>query len=286
MNRIPALRLPVLSCVLALTSCVATFAGNGEQGSAKKQPAVAAGEVPLAQAKREKKERELKLARLELEVSEKSTAAELLAKQNALQQAELKLMEARTALERFQQASRAHKLDTSTLGIDRASSQLEESQAELAQLKAMYAAEKNLDATGTQTRDLVLARHEKQVEFAKRELELRQRARADLEQGELAKEERKLSHAVAQAEFGLQVSRGELERKQVEVQIALERARGKLLDMERGLSAGEGGAASKGGGGAGKAQAGASEEQEDEDGDEGAEPDVEEETRPHQEQHS
>lgn len=237
-----ALTAASIACVLS--ACAATVDLSSDHSPKKAQSAAGADSkhkavsqaAQLAKAaKAQKQARELALARLELQVTESEVQATLADHKHELAQAEFVLQEAQVALQRFQSVTRVHKLDEALLEVDRAQTQAKESEQELAQMQAMYTAETNLDATGRQTRDLVLERHQRQLEFAKRELALHQRAKLDLEQGELALAERKLNQALLRAQTARLKASADSERAQIETRIQLESARGKIADLESGL---------------------------------------------------
>ncbi len=279
---VPA-RLIAVSMAWLLAGCAATVdlssgakakPAQAAAAQSSKQTAPSVAEEKAKAAKAQKQARELAMARLELQVTESEVQSTLADHDHALAQADQTVNEAQIALQRFRNVTRVHKLDEAQLEIDKAQTEVKENGQELAQMQAMYTAEANLDATGKQTRDLVLERHQRRIEFATRELELVKRAKQDLEEGEMAMTERKLQRALVHAQDARRKAGEEAERARIKTRIELENARGKIADLESGIevsAAKEQEKAAKAGSGAkskSSSEEGSGEDEDEDDGDE------------------
>lgn len=220
-------------------------------------PAAGPASKPEGGAKSEKQEREraeklddlrfaLEGERVELQLAELSAQADALEAQEELDDARLELEEAERALKRFGEVKMPHEIADGQLDIERAMQRLTESRQELAQMEAMYAAEPNLDAAGQATRDIVLARHRKAVEFGERGLELARAQYQDqvgaglpLEQRELEVAVGKKRRALRKAEAGLARHGVESARELAEARRAVTQAERKLERAEKGETSGD-----------------------------------------------
>ncbi len=110
-------------------------------------------------------------------------------------EAERERDEAKKKLDEFLATGKADRLARSALSLDRSRDWLHQSEQELKELEAMYAAEE----FATMTKELVLHRGRKQVEFAKRDLELAEKEATRLRDEELPREERELQRAAEKA---------------------------------------------------------------------------------------
>jgi hypothetical protein len=171
------------------------------------------------------------LARLELELAR-------LEAQQAVTGAERKLVEARIGQEKaglereaFDALGRARELDESRLGIDQARGRAEDAAAELAELEAMYAAEE----FATKTKELVLTRGRRQLELAKRALDLAERQDKELSGFELPAKERELELARVGAEKELKEAEEGLTKVRLEQKIAIAKAEQEVAELERKL---------------------------------------------------
>jgi len=240
--------MPKLSAVLAplalLTAlgCATTSSGGGAAAPAPERAGQDAAEA-------EKRASELERAQLRLEIARLEVAAEERAATEAVEQAQHELEQAALALQRFQDFERPSALEEARLRVDRSEHSLRQDEQELQQMEEMYAAEQNLDATGERTRDIVLERHRKSLEFSTRQLELARAQAADVEQRELPRKQVELEWKVRSAEGALR--RAEEKRAQGALQGRLQLLEGeaKVRELERKQDpdADEQGAAEEGG---------------------------------------
>lgn len=165
---------------------------------------------------------DLTLAELEAETAQ--TKAE-----RALAEATRELNEEERALAVFLEHERPQQLDDARLGLDRAEHRLELEQDELGELTAMY----EQDDFAELTKELVLKRGRKGVEFAERSLAL-ERAKLQLLEGEtLPKKERELRAAVDKARSSVEVAQRGLDQARLEAQKKLDGARYAITKLER-----------------------------------------------------
>jgi len=214
---------PVLLLGLAAACASQPKAAGGGDGAAQE-----GGEDKAA-----KREAELVQAQLQLQITELEGSAAERTSGVAVSEAQREVDEAKLAVSRFGEYERPSALAEAKLQLDQSTQGLRENEQELAQMEAMYAEEKNLDATGVQTRDLVLERHRKAVEFSKRRLELARERSADLESRELPRKERELAQKLEKSENGLRKAEEESAKGALERKLALVKARQRIEELER-----------------------------------------------------
>jgi hypothetical protein len=189
---------------------------------------------------------ELEGERVELQVAELKSQAEALEAQEELEDARVELDEAERALKRFGEVEMPHQIASGQLGIERAMQSLGEARQELAQMEAMYAAEPNLDATGQATRDMVLERHRKRVEFSERALELARTEFQDEVGAGLPLEQRELEAKLREQRRAVRKAESALARHTLESAHGLAKARRAVTEAERKLARAEKGASDGG----------------------------------------
>ncbi len=222
-------RTILLAGLLALgAGCVTPASGGESSGSDEKS------------AKEKEKEQELEQARLQLELAQFSAEDETRQARSGLEKAQRELQEAGLALARFREHERELKTSKARLDLDRAVQYLVQEEQELQQMEETYAAEGNMEATAERTRDIVLGRHRKQVEFAKRALKQEEEELADLESRELPREERERQHKVVAAEVELKDAESKLHKAEVDGRLEVMKARAKVEKLERGAKDGDG----------------------------------------------
>jgi hypothetical protein len=229
--------------LLLLGACTSTQSG-GNDGPAQ-------GKQPSEDAAREKEEKlgklrfELEGVRVELQVTELEAQAEALEAQEELDDARLELEEAERALKRFTEVKMPHTIAEGQLGIERQIQNLGEARQELAQMEAMYAAEPNLDASGQATRDMVLGRHRKRVEFGERGLELARAEFQDEVGAGLPREQRELESKLREQRRALRKAETALAKQALEGARSLAKARRAVVEAERKLERAERGEGDK-----------------------------------------
>jgi hypothetical protein len=188
-----------------------------------------------------KKERAIEVARLELKIAEAECEAKLRKAQDAVDEAEMDLQMKSTALEHFSLIEKELGGSKAKLGVDQATWRLDETKQELAELQAMY----DKDDVATLTKELVLRRGQKQVEFSTRALE-HARREADMKTGhELPRKEIELSMAKRSSENKLREARADKLRADDEVALKLRKARAAVEDAEKELAKARQGSAPK-----------------------------------------
>jgi len=202
----PALRAVLFAAPLFLGACASTSS-----------PAPAAAE-PGAQPKAETdpaKKHAVTVAELELKKTLQENQSKLTKKRDALDIAERELEAKREKREAFA-TERKLELEEGALGLDRSRGRARDSELELAELEAMYAAEEFAE----KTKELVLQRGRRNLEHAQRGLAIEEGKLALLTKTELPAKERALVLALAKAEQSVAAARRELELAELETRIA------------------------------------------------------------------
>lgn len=225
--------MPKLPIALAPLALLVTLGCATSQTSAA-PPAGRSGKDSDQAAKSEKKAAELGQARLQLQLAEleagfAATAAEetVVAAQRELELAELELA-------RFREYERPSELAQAQLSLDRATHSRLQDEQELQQMEEMYAAETNLDSTGERTRDIVLERHRKALEFSTRQLELTRDRTEDLRARVLPRKEHELEVKLADARIARRKAEEKQRKGALEAELSLSKARARVRELERG----------------------------------------------------
>ena len=211
----------------------AAAAGKGAKGD---KPADEKAEDPEAKArkaafKREDRGHDLAQAQMELRLAEMGAEASLMQAEQAVADANRELEEKERALAVFNQFEQPHKLSEGQLSLDRALHRRELQADELNELKAMYAAED----FAAMTKELVLKRGVKGLEFAERGLELERKKLQLLTEETLPKQARELRAAVEKAQRGVRQAEQALAKAKLENEQKLAGARHKVTKLERPL---------------------------------------------------
>jgi hypothetical protein len=218
--------VPVLAFFCAGCESMPRAAGDSRSAESKEE----SDDGPQAEVA--KQERALGYARLELAIAEAEAGASTRKADDAVASAERELAEARAALEHFRTKERDLELSKVVLGLDQAAWRVEAEKQELAELEAMY----KQDDVAELTKELVLQRGKKGVEFAERNLAHEQRD-AEAQRGfELPKQERELEVELLEAEHALRDARAESAKTKLEVELALLKARAAVEDAEKELA--------------------------------------------------
>jgi hypothetical protein len=196
--------------------------GEGEKGKDDK-------ESPAEELA--KKERGLENARLELAIAQADVEASGRKAQDEVADCEHRLKLRQEALEHFLKQERELELAKVQLGVDQAAWRLEAEKQELAELEAMY----KKDDVATLTKELVLQRGKKGVEFAERGLDHERREAAAKRDYELPKKQKELEQEQREAEHKLREARAEKEKAGVESELKLRKARAEVEDAEKAL---------------------------------------------------
>ena len=181
-----------LSLGTLTTSCVApggvivSDSGNNNDSSVRASD----GDNSALEWKIDVAERELALA--ELDSQRKIMAAEA-----SLAGAQFKLDQARTALEHFNGPESQAQLKTAAIGLQSSANRLQEATDELAEIKAMYAA----DDFAKSAEELVVARSERNLALATERYQAQKASYDHLQNGTLPTKRASLEQAVRAAEI-------------------------------------------------------------------------------------
>jgi hypothetical protein len=247
----PRLVIPAFAAfALSLSSCLSggtetekpvaasTKTESSDGGAATSKDEKAAAEAKAAETKAkarvrklEKRAHDLEIARSELEISELDTAAKDKESQIKLDEAGRALDEARQALEHFNSRKLPQTLADARLDLDRSTQNKVEAEQELREMEATYAK----DQFALDTKELVLMRHRKRLEFATRSLELAEQRFSDKEKVELPRERRELERKLREAEQKVRESEVALKKTQMSNSVELTKKRFQVAELERPL---------------------------------------------------
>ncbi len=192
---------------------------------------------PEAKAEREASEaadleHAIHIAELDLEKARVETEGAVSAAATRLEVARLEAQEVELSAEAFA-AEREVKLDEARLALDRSAGRAKDAELELAELEAMYADEEFAE----KTKELVITRGRREMEFAQRALELAQRRLERLQNVELPEKARAIetkrieaAAAVESAERAMRVAELSRALGLAKAEKALEDARKKKAD--------------------------------------------------------
>lgn len=224
------LALPIL---LVCSGCVASIGNRRADPSSKdgggKSATAKADEAEEEADKLLKKEHELEYARMELEIAKLGSAADDREAETSVKEATFKLETARKDQDNFLNLDEPTQVASNQLSLDRSRQSMEESRQELAELEAMYKQEDFAELT----KELVLSRGRKRLEFSQRGYELAKKGQEDLLGHELPKKEKELAQAVEKAEKGLHEAQAKKDRGALEAKLKLMRAEHKIDDLAR-----------------------------------------------------
>jgi len=175
-----ALLVPTLVALPLFASCASTAHDDGASGAGLTDVTTGTEDAPAKPAdakkaaakerKAAKKAHDLTNARAELEIAELETQAKSRKAGEELDEAKRELDEARRNLEHFKTYDMPTQLADGRMDLDRAAQRKLEAEQELHEMEATY----QKDQFAKDTKELVLTRHRKQLEFATRQLELQQ----------------------------------------------------------------------------------------------------------------
>jgi cysteinyl-tRNA synthetase len=131
--------------------------------------------------------------------------------------------------ENFLNLDKPTQIASAQLSLDRSQQAMEESKQELAELEAMYKKEDFAELT----KELVVSRGRKKLEFSQRGLELAKKGQEGLLNHDLPKKEKELAQAVEKAEKALQEAQAKKDREALEEKLKLMRADHKIDDLVR-----------------------------------------------------
>jgi hypothetical protein len=214
--------LPLLAALLAGAGCASS--GTSHEGTGKGDGKDDEKDDELTELKAK-----IDVAKLELDLARLESEQELDGAERELAEAKLKAEKARIEREGFAALGRARELDEAKLGVDRSRGRAEDAAAELAELESMYSKEE----FATKTKELVITRSRRDLEHAKRALDLSERQLKETEGFELIGKERALEQANLEGEKGVVEAEQALTKKRLEKQIAIAKAEQELAELMR-----------------------------------------------------
>jgi len=195
-------------------SSASESAGEGKEDEAAEEQALA---------------RKLEVAKLELDLAKLEAEQEVAAAEQSLAAAKLEAEKARLERQAFAEIGRAQELDSAKLDVDRSRGRADDAAAELGELEAMYAEEE----FATKTKELVITRSRRDLEHAKRSLDLAGRKLKETEGFELPAKEHQLEQARVEAEKGLLEAQQGLDKLRLEKKIAIAKAEQEVEELTR-----------------------------------------------------
>ena len=225
------LALPLLVAAAGCATTTTTAAPKPNGGEAGKPAAAKAEDADEEALKLLKKQRELDYAQRELEISKLSCEADDRDADTAVKDATQKLEMARKDQDNFLSLDKPTQVAQSQLSLDRSQQSMEESRQELAELEAMY---KQEDFAAL-TKELVLSRGRKRLEFSQRGYDLAKKGQEELLNHDLPKKERDFALAVEKAEKGLADAQAKKAKGDLEAKLKLMRSEHKIDELQREL---------------------------------------------------
>ena len=179
----------------------------------------------------DKLQHQIELARLELESNTISVTLRRRKAQAAVRDARFNLKMAKQALDAFRTAEVPTKLKDAQISLDQARNRAELAEAELNELIAMY----KEDEFAEMTKELVLKRGRKNLEFARRRLAVQKDKMEQLKKQELPRREAQLANKLLQSQDALADAELGQKKADIEVRIMTMKATRKLADLENEL---------------------------------------------------
>jgi hypothetical protein len=228
--------IPALILAFLLPPALAACASQGKYSesaseSPKPQNSGGGGEKDDADAadKVEKAKREVDYAKIDLDLAKMSTASEARESDQAVVEATQKLEAVKKDRDNFKNTETPQKLAEKQLDIDRSTQFMEESKQELDELEGMYKKEE----FASLTKELVLSRGKKKLEFAKRGLELAKKNQEQLTSFDLPKKQLELDQSVERAEKALAEATAKREKGALEAKLKVMKAEHHVDEAQR-----------------------------------------------------
>lgn len=231
-----ALLLPLVAATPACSSLAS--------GTADKAPAVASTEKPSGADEEQdddkestadkvrKAEHALEDARADLKIARQECQAAERKQKDELDEAEYDAAKAKEALDVFQRTSKPLELSKLALSLERSEQQVSEVKQELEEIMAMYKKED----FASLTKELVVSRNKKRLEFANRELEHERADAANTREVELPRKEKDLDLEVKKAENSLREARAEKAKLSDENELKMKKAERAVDEAEKDLA--------------------------------------------------
>ncbi len=224
--KIPDLIQATLAFVLVgLFGCASPGASSADM-----QPGASTSKKAGPQRAVEKKERELRYARIELELLDSKLQADSSASELQVESAQRAVEDASTALDRFEKLEQPLHEAESELSLDRSKRRVIEERQNLEGIRRIYADEVEAEAEA-----IVIERHVRNVEFAERGLAIaEQRQHLSLE-NEIRSKERKLRWAVREASAKLRKTQQDAERARSKSELEMMKKNDAVSELQREL---------------------------------------------------
>ncbi len=233
------MRFIELCCLVPLSllafSCQSTHSeaspAHSDKTDANAKPVKGDDDKDNKEDKVKKKEHELDDARMQLKIVRQETQAADRKQKDDVEDAQYGMDKAREALEQFQKVTRPLELAKAQLGFDRTQERAEESKQELEELMSMYKKEE----FAALTKELVVNRGKKNLEFANRNLKQEETAMAQTRDVELPRKEKDLQVALHKAENKLREEKAAQEKLADETELKLRKAERAVDEADKEL---------------------------------------------------
>lgn len=206
------------------TVAPATDAAKGAEDSTDDEKESTAEKVRKAEFALEVARTDLKIARQECQAADRK-------QKDDLDEAEYGVAKSKEALDTFQKTAKPLELGKLQLSLDRGAQGVEETRQELEEIMSMY---KKEDFAAL-TKELVISRHKKRLEFAKLGLEMDRTAASVTRDVELPRKERDLDLELKKAEAALREARAAGAKLADENELKLKKAERAVDDAQREL---------------------------------------------------
>ena len=189
-------------------------------------------EKDAAAEKVKKSERALEDARAELKITRQECQAAERKQKDEITDAEYDVAKAKEALDVFQKTARPLELERLKLTWDRTVQGVEEVKQEVEEIMAMYKKEE----FASLTKELVISRNKKRLEFANRNLEQERIEASTTRDIELPRKEQDLDQSLKKAENKLREERASKDKLADENELKLKKAERAVDDAEKELA--------------------------------------------------
>jgi len=226
------MKYPIALLALPVTLLFASCASSPESHEAQESTAEADDGDDSAQDKIAKAQSDVDDAKLELKIAQAEIDSSLRKAHEGVVSAEHAAKNASAELDHFMKSERALTLAKLQLDLDRGTWRLESEKQELAELEAMY----KKDDVATLTKELVLQRGQKGVEFAQRDLDNEQREAGMTRDFELPKKQRDLEVEKHEQDMALAEAKADEIKTMDENELKLRKAKTEVADAEKALT--------------------------------------------------
>ena len=217
---------PVEKATAADAAAKEDGARQGEKAEAKPDEKK---EEESAEDKKRKRLQGLEVAHLEEQIMNLDVQMKMAAAEQSVAEAERTLSEARLALKVYEGSEAPTKIEEAKIRLDRSKYNAEHSEDELNELKAMYDAEEFAEMT----KELVLKRAVRNLELARRNLQVDASKLEMLTSHEIPTRIRELSQKVHLAELALEKARTSRSKAELENRLSQTKLRHKIEELER-----------------------------------------------------